>query len=82
MNLYSLKDVVADEYGPVFEAKNDDVAIRVCKQIPQKSPDIVLSDFELYRIGDFDHEKGYFSTEKQAVLVVKNIFEVLKEVVK
>ena len=28
MYLYSIKDIVAKEFGPIFQAKNDQVAVR------------------------------------------------------
>lgn len=57
MKLYSVCDSVAEEYGPVFEAKNDDVAKRSFKQILDKSS-VSPADFELCCIGEFDHETG------------------------
>lgn len=58
MNLYTIRDVLACEYGPSFEAKNSDVAIRVVKQLVLKTPSISLNEYELYELGSFDHETG------------------------
>ena len=49
--LYTIYDIVADDTAPVFEAKNDDVAIRKFNEIMQNSPGITPTDYELRRIG-------------------------------
>lgn len=54
-NVYSIKDTLAGEYGPLFTAKNDAVAERmVCEMFNKK----VFKDMELYCLGTFDTEKG------------------------
>jgi len=49
MILYSIYDKVADEYGPIFEAKNDMVASRGYAGLVK--PDMV-HDYELYAVGE------------------------------
>lgn len=49
MRLYVIKDTVADEFGPVFEAKNDEVATRSFKALISKA--IQPSDFVLFFAG-------------------------------
>jgi hypothetical protein len=50
-------DVTAEEYGPVFQAKNDAVAMRnVLRMVKENRLD--LNDFLLYRFGSFDSDKG------------------------
>lgn len=49
MILYSIYDKVADEFGPVFEAKNDMVASRGYTGLVK--PDIA-HDYELYAVGE------------------------------
>lgn len=54
-NVYSIRDVVAKELGPIFIAKNDDVAVRmVCENFTAPR----FKDLELCHIGSFDTEKG------------------------
>lgn len=54
-NVYSIRDVVAKELGPIFIAKNDDVAVRmVCENFTARR----FKDLELCRVGSFDTEKG------------------------
>ena len=55
MNLYTVRDYVAEEAGPVFEAKNDEVAKRNFVEILGKTA-LKPSDFGLYCIGVFDHD--------------------------
>lgn len=61
--LYCIFDEVAKEYGPVFEAKNDDVAIRnfnsSLTQVAFKS------DFSLFCVGSIDHETGIISAKDE-----------------
>lgn len=49
IELYSIKDCVADEFGPLFQAKNLAVAIRQYKQLLSKAVD--ARDYELWRVG-------------------------------
>lgn len=56
MKVYSICDIKAEEYGPLFLAKNDEIAFRMCKaqfkdvEYPQ--------DYQLDCVGYFDTEKG------------------------
>lgn len=49
MILYSIYDKVADEFGPIFEAKNDMVASRAYVGIVKPE---MAHDFELYAVGE------------------------------
>lgn len=52
VGLYSIYDKVAQESGPVFQAKNDDVAIRAtCNLLADVH---AIDDYILYRVGTFD----------------------------
>ena len=54
VKLYSIRDLVAGECGPIFTAKNDGVAIR---QVCMMMHDVVdLADYTLYCVGTFDTE--------------------------
>lgn len=54
VGLYSIYDKIAQESGPVFQAKNDDVAVRAACSL-LRSVDS-CEDFVLYRVGRFDAE--------------------------
>lgn len=58
MQLYSIKDVVAQEFGPVFQAKNDGVAIRQVNNTFKTMPPGDADAFHLFKIGEFDTETG------------------------
>ena len=55
VKLYSIRDLVAGECGPIFTAKNDGVAIR---QVCMMMHDVVdVNDYALYCVGTFDVEE-------------------------
>lgn len=58
MNLYTLQDKLAEECGPVFEAKNHAVAIRKVKNLLK---DYVGKDYCLLWSGTVDHDSGEIS---------------------
>jgi hypothetical protein len=57
MRLYVIRDRLAGESGPIFEAKTDDVALRNYRQVFDKNPVAHPQEFELLAIGEYDHEK-------------------------
>ena len=73
---YGIKDVKANEFGDLMFAKNDEVAKRIFGQILSKNPYLV-SDMQLYCIGEFDNEKGFFGSTVE--LIVDNIVDENKE---
>ncbi|HEX2956326.1 MAG TPA: hypothetical protein VHO70_05825 [Chitinispirillaceae bacterium] len=50
MGIYVIQDVIADEVGPLFEAKNDLVALRQYSQIVEKN-NLKTNEFRLLMIG-------------------------------
>lgn len=56
--IYTVFDKVADEYGPLFEAKNDKVALRQFKQLIATVVVENRDDYVLYSCGTFDHDSG------------------------
>ena len=60
MYIYTIYDRVAQEAGPIFEAKNDAVALRSAEQLLERSE---RSDFAVYRLGQFDRETMQLSVE-------------------
>jgi len=56
--LYSLYDNVAQQFGPVFQAANNNVAARSVQNMKIKA----WQDFELFLIGEWDMEAGNIST--------------------
>ena len=62
VNVYTIYDVVAKECGPIFQAKNHDVAVRAFKSLISENLDNHLNvyDYDLYCLGEFDNEKCSF----------------------
>jgi len=59
MLLYSIYDFVAKEYGPVFEAKNSNVAARKYIDVmSQRSFIGSRDDYGLFLLGEVSHESG------------------------
>lgn len=56
VNLYSVRDSVAKEFGPIYCCKNDDVARRAYSQLMKDVNSPV--DFDLYFVGAFDTDTG------------------------
>jgi len=57
--LYVIYDKVAEESGPIFEAKNDGTALRNYNIFMQKTSPDNLADYELYCVGEIDHETNF-----------------------
>lgn len=72
--IYSIYDGKAVEYGPLFLAKNDDVAIRMCRKEFDNMDMSVLVDFSLFTVGVFDSEDGYIDSACSLVEDFDNIF--------
>jgi hypothetical protein len=55
--IYCLHDVVAEEAGPMFEARNDAVARRIFETLDDKAfpPGSDRGDFRLLKLGSFFH---------------------------
>ena len=74
--LYSIYDSVAEEFGPIFEAGNDSVALRAKKGLLKQVDPSMLAEFDLYCVGEYEivagevQVKGY--EEMRAVFEVVN----------
>lgn len=55
-NIYTIKDKVAEECGPLFQAVNDAVAIRSTIKVLSQAVD--PADYALLRIGAYNTETG------------------------
>lgn len=66
--IYCIFDRIAQEAGPIFEAKNDGIALRMYHQVnlPGSS-----EDYYLLRVGDFDHETCVLTPLKTALEVLE-----------
>jgi len=55
VGLYAILDRVAEEAGPLFQARNDGVALRMFNQMLEKEQ-VKIDDFRLYLVGYYDPE--------------------------
>lgn len=55
-NLYSIYDRVAEDYGPLFEAKNHGVATRHYFSAMANNP--AVGDFQLIHLGRIERSSG------------------------
>lgn len=73
---YSVYDVVADDFAPIFPARNDADAVRSYKVIlsssKQKNLQFVDSDYRLYHICDFDEHYKACHHDNRLVEVTDN----------
>lgn len=67
--LYSMRDKVADLYGPVFQAVNDAIAVRNVVHMLEKVKAYDRPSFQLYRLGTFDDMLGVFEIESEPVYI-------------
>lgn len=70
MNLYTVYDRIAEESGPVFEAKNDGVAMRMFLTIKSKT-DNLQDDYKLLRLGSIDHQTSMITVSQVPIEVVQ-----------
>ena len=56
MNLYVIYDRVAQESGPVFEAKNDGIAVRQMRNVLSENPASKPLEYQLLKVGTINHE--------------------------
>lgn len=63
MPIYSIKDFVAGEFGPIFQAKNDQVAMRQWGNLIESQQIKNQSEYGLFRLGTYDCESGIITSE-------------------
>lgn len=56
--LYTLYDNVAEQFGPIFQAANNNTAARSVQNMKIKA----WQDFELFLVGEWDMESGQVTT--------------------
>jgi hypothetical protein len=71
IGLYSVKDVVAQEFSPPFLAKNDEVALRQFSQFLTSLKGASHSDFKLFQVGFFSLDTGCTSSQDDFPVEVK-----------
>ena len=56
--VYAIRDELAEENGPLFEAPSDAVALRQFGHLLAQVDDVSKGDYKLYRFGEFTEEAG------------------------
>lgn len=69
MKVYCIYDKVAKEAGPLFTAKNDDVAVRMYKQLIVSNKVENQSDYILQNLGDYDPDQPVLFGYKVPTLI-------------
>lgn len=75
-NLYSIYDEACKEFGPLFQAVNDQVAIRQHKMMLLKVQPEFRNEFKLYFMGWIDATSGKITTTGVPALVRVDLAEV------
>ncbi len=76
-NLYSIYDKDAQEYGPLFNAKNDIVASRYVEEMIK---DVKHYDsYALYCMGEYDTENGITETNVSFISDCSDLFDSVED---
>lgn len=70
---YAIYDDKAEEFGPLFPAKNDKVALRHFRQMMSSVNN--QDDYSLFCVGCFDQDSGQFGLpfEKYEVAITEDV---------
>lgn len=60
VKLYSVCDTVAEEFGPIYSCKNDEVAKRAFHDLIKDSSTPL--DYDLYFVGTFNTDTGFIDS--------------------
>ena len=55
-NIYTINDAVAEDSGPIFQAKNNGVAIRQYSDLIKSVDKRLINDYSLWCLGTYDSE--------------------------
>lgn len=64
-NVYSVYDIKAQRYGPLFEATNDEVAARQFAQMMKNIEPLFRPEYKLFFLGIFDFVSGDLRQEER-----------------
>lgn len=76
MGIYVVYDREAEESGPIFESKNDSVAIRNYKQVLDRT--IYKAEFKLLCLGTINHETNKISLFPEPREIIWNYDELVE----
>lgn len=70
--LFSIKDKVAEHFGPVFQAVNTGVALRNFRQLMKDVPEYDRDAYEVFELGEFDDVSGEILYHKPSFVMVED----------
>lgn len=74
VNIYTIYDKVANECGPIYQAKNDGVAFRAFINLIGENSTVNPSDYDVYCLGEFDTEtRSFVPEDNYGRLCVENL---------
>lgn len=75
--VYSIRDEVAQRFGPIVQDINDDTARRNFRtsmaNLSSENPAFDASDFALFRVGSYNDQLGILDPEDVPVLIERGI---------
>ncbi len=74
VNQYSVFDLVSGEFGPLFQAKNNEVAKRSFGMIMRTVDPSARSGYSLFLVGEFDVENAEFISKVDEIGSYDEIF--------
>ena len=76
VNIYTIYDTVAKECGPIYQAKNHDVAVRAFRSLISDTSNVNPLEYDLYCLGEFDTGKcSFVPLEVPSTIPIVNISE-------
>lgn len=76
--LYTILDRIAEECGPIFEAVNDQVAMRSYRNLVKDFSPEAKMEYRLYRLGTFDNKAIKLVAYEDPVEVIGTEFTLRK----
>lgn len=76
-NVYSVYDIKAQRYGPLYEATNNEVAARQFTQMIKSVQPLFRAEFKLFLIGFFDFVSGDL-VQNERPIEVPVIYDITK----
>lgn len=70
--LFTIRDQVAEHYGPLFQAVNTGVAMRNFRQLMKDVPEYDRDAYYLCTVGAFDDESGEVLYHKPEPVIVED----------
>lgn len=80
INYYGLKDTIINEFNEVFQAINNNSAIRSIKMTASQNQQLMAykNDLQLFKLGHFDKETGEFTNDLVNLGFIAQYIEELK----